>query len=172
MNIFYAKAVLYAYPNIDAVIGQIDELVERKALSSISDFSPCIEQCEKILNFSKQKCALIILKDSVQKILSTFTEQELICLDYKYFHKKKKSEYAGFDFFGRNYFRKQIRIANKFSDKLEKAGITDEWFDKNCMCTDFFVELVRRVKEYEIKAHKNKGANANKVKKNTSELSA
>ena len=47
MNVYYAKTVLYAYANVDAVVEQIDELVEKKALSSMRDFSPCEEQCEK-----------------------------------------------------------------------------------------------------------------------------
>ena len=48
MNVIFAKTALYAYTNLEAVADQIDELVEKKALSSISDYSPAIEQCHKM----------------------------------------------------------------------------------------------------------------------------
>ena len=61
----YTRTILYAYANIDAVKNQIDDFVERKALMSMSDFSPCIEQCEKMLEYTAQKVALIELKEFV-----------------------------------------------------------------------------------------------------------
>ena len=67
MNKFYTKTALYAYPNIDAVIEQIDELVERKALCSMSDYSPCEEIAEKIVSFTRQKIALMELKEFIGK---------------------------------------------------------------------------------------------------------
>ncbi|MBO7149708.1 MAG: hypothetical protein J6V71_02325, partial [Clostridia bacterium] len=93
MNIYYTKTVLYAYANIDAVKEQIDDFVERKALSSMSDYTPCIEQCESILNYTAQKIALIELKEFVEKALSKLSPYELDCLDYKYFKKKPKEYY-------------------------------------------------------------------------------
>lgn len=156
MNILYAKAVLYAYPCMDAITEQIDDLVEKKALASMRDFSPCEEQCEKILKLTRQKCTYILLKDKVDNILKSFTSDEHVLLDYKYFHKGKREDYANYDFASRNYFRKQIRVANKFAKKLENLGIDDNWIEKNCLENNFFVELIKRVKEHEQKSQKNK----------------
>ena len=36
-------------------------------------------------------------------------------------------------------------VASIFASKLEKVGITDEYFEKNCLCVDFFKELLKRV---------------------------
>ena len=159
MNLYYTKTVLYAYANIEEVKEQIDDFVERKALSSISDYSPCIEQCEKILNFTAQKISLIELKEMVKKALSKLTEFELDCLDYKYFKQKPKKYYIGFDYESRNYFRRQVLLAKKVSTLFERVGLTDKWFEKNCLNTSFFVELLKRVELYEKQSRKNKSKN-------------
>ena len=156
MNLYYAKTALYAYPNLEAVIEQIDELVERRALYSMNDFSPCQSIAEKILDLTSQKVTLIELKEFIQKALSAFTEEQMKCLDYKYFKTKSKDYYKDFDSSSRNYFRKQIRIAKKFSEKMERVGATDEWFNKNCLKMDFFKELLKRVYEHEKNSYKNK----------------
>ena len=156
MNVYYAKTVLYAYPNIEAVIEQIDELVERKALCSINDYSPCIEIAEKILDFTSQKVALIELNELASRGLKNFTQEDLDHLDYKYFKQKPKEYYKDFDFTSRGYFRRQQRLIKQFSERMEKVGATDEWFEKNCLTMDFFKELLKRVYEHEKNSMKNK----------------
>lgn len=166
MNIYYAKTALYAYPNVDALIEQIDELVERKALYSMSDYSPCDQIAEKILDYTAQKVALIELKDFMDKVLSKFTKDQLDCLDYKYFKINPKEYYKDFDAKSRNYFRKQIRVAKKFSEKMESVGATDEWFKNTCLKSDFFKELLKRVYEHEKNSYKNKPKNKKKTEIN------
>ena len=62
MNVYYAKSVLYAYPHIEQITEQIDELVERKALSSMTDYSPCEEIAQKIILW-------LSLVDKAEKVL-------------------------------------------------------------------------------------------------------
>jgi hypothetical protein len=164
MNLYYAKTALYAYANIDAVVEQIDELVEKKALFSMNDLSPCEQIAEKILDYTAQKVTLIELKNFTEEALKSFSQDQLDCLDYKYFKRNPKEYYDGFDFSSRNYFRKQIRLAKKFSEKLERVGASDEWFKSDCLKVDFLRELLKRVYEHEKKSCKNKP----KAKKETS----
>ena len=152
----YTRTILYAYANIDAVKEQIDDFVERKALSSMRDFSPCIEQCEKMLEYTAQKVALIELKDFVEKALKKLSVYEMDCLEYKYFKRKPKEYFIGFDYESRAYFRKQVSLIKKLSESFESIGLTDEWFEKNCLNTNFFRELLKRVEAYEGQCHKNK----------------
>ena len=63
MNVIYTKAVLYAYTSIEAVKRQIDDFVERRALASMNDYSPCDEQCEVIIEHMAQKVILTQLKN-------------------------------------------------------------------------------------------------------------
>ena len=149
MKVIYAKTILYAYRNLDAVMRQLDELVMKKALSSMSDLSPCEAQCNNILNLTAQKDILIGLKLKTKEAVDRFSDDEKDYLDYKYFKLKPKEYYIGFDFTSRAYFRKQIRIVDKFAKRMENAGITDDFFEKKCLSIEFFRELLKRVKERE-----------------------
>ena len=162
MNIYYTKTVLYAYANIEAVKEQIDDFVERKALSSMSDYTPCIEQCESILNYTAQKIALIELKEYTEKVLKKLSGYELDCLDYKYFKKKPKEYYNDFDCESRGYFRRQVSLVKKISEHFESVGLTDDWFKKNLLTTNFFKELLKRVELQEKQNYKNKAKNQKK----------
>lgn len=148
MNIYYVKCALYAYANIESVICQIDDQVERLALGSFSDRTPCQEQCEKILSFTAQKITLMEIKEKIDLVLKRLTMYETDCLDYKYFKISPKEYFddIGFDASSRSYFRKQNGLLNKVGKLLESNGVTDEWFEKKCLNVDFFKRLLKRVK--------------------------
>ena len=156
MNLNYTKTALYAYPNLQAIAEQINELVEKKALASMNNFTPAQEQCEKILDFTWQKDVLFALRIYIDEILCSLTPLEKDCLEYKYFKRKRKEYFIGFDAESRGYFRKQVRLAQKISQKLENAGATDQWFEETCLQMDFFKELLKRVIERENSLKKDK----------------
>jgi hypothetical protein len=139
-------------------MAQIDDIVLRKALSSMSDFSPCEEQCAKIIELTEQKKIYIDFKLRADKVVESLSEYELDCLDYKYFKQKPKEYYNGFDVSSRSYFRKQIRIAKKVNSLMEKQGLNDKWFEKYCLKMSFFFELLRRVISAEKRDKKKGGA--------------
>ncbi len=149
MKTVYAKCILYAYSNLDSILEQIDVLVEKKALASMDDFTPCIEQCEKVIALIEQKDVIIDLKIKCDNILTKFTEEEKDCLDYRYFKQKPKDYYIDFDFVSRAYFRKQLKVLEKACRLLEKAGLSDSQFENTVLKIDFFAELLRRVKMQE-----------------------
>lgn len=151
MNILYAKSVLYAYKNLEAVLDQIDELVQKKALASMTNTSPAFFQCLEIVDYTAQKDLIIELKVTVDKVLEKFTEEEKLYFDYKYFRKLPKENFAHIDTACRAYFRKQVKLCNQFAERLEKRGITDERFEKEWLEIEFFRELLKRVKEREEK---------------------
>ena len=73
----------------------------------------------------------------------------------------------------RNYFRRQVLIAKKLSALFDKVGLTDEWFEKNCLNTNFFIELLKRVELYEKQSNKNKSKKQKaKIKEKTISLTA
>ena len=158
MNILYAKTVLYLYAGTEKLVRQIDELVERKALASANDFSPAVNQCAAIAELTRCKAALLYLKEVCERILPRFSERELIYLDYKYFKKRDRSEYAGMDFCSRTYFRRQIRLAEKFAEALSNDGIDDGVFCEEYLSCRFIKRLYGRVREKEKEARKNKSA--------------
>lgn len=146
MKKFYAKTVLYLYPCIDKVNEQIDDLLEKRALSSMTDFSPCLSQCEKMVNLGVQNANLLVLKSRVLNVLKKLSEEEISLLEFKYFHLRKKEEMPDGDVSSRRYFRRQQRIVDKFSRLIEEEGITDEVFEKDYLSVEFIRELCERVK--------------------------
>lgn len=162
----YAKIILYSYPCCDSLTEQIDELVEKRALSSMYDFSPCEEQCLKILELTDQKRRIIKLKSVINKLLGKFSEKDLILLDYRYFKKMPAACYVGVDFFGRKYFRRQDALITRFCNLLEKAGLTDSVFEEKYLSIEFFREMKRREEKRSVAyAKKNKITAKEKVKK-------
>lgn len=156
MDVLYAKTILYSYINLDAVSTQIDELVERKARTSFSNYSPAISQFESIVQLTYEKDIVHAVKLICDKILSKFTEEDLTFFRYKYFKNMSKKEVSNFDFTSRTYFRKQVKLAQVFADKLEKNGIDNEFFEKKCLQLEFFKQLLKGTKEHEKLNIKNK----------------
>lgn len=169
MNVIYTKTILHIYAVAQSVIDQLDELAERKALSSMGDFSPCLEQCKKIIDLKNQKNLILYIQKIINKILSKLTVEQIDLLDYKYFKKKPKEHYDNFDYYSRTYFRNQIKVISIISEKLDKYGLTDNWFMENCLAIDFFKEMLKRVQEKEKLSNKNKPKNnKNQVKRSLS----
>jgi len=160
---YYEKVLLYAYPHLEDLSRQIDELVLKRALSSFSNYTSCETQCEKILNMSDQKVRLLALKSRLDEILTRLTDYEIELLEYKYFKRKPKSSFSDFDSTSRQYFRRQLKLTEKISALLNRVGMTEKWFNENYLDIDFMKLLLDRVIEYE-----NNG-NINKNKKRPNE---
>ena len=149
MDILYAKTVLYSYPVLDNLAEQIDESVEKRALNSYRDFSPCYTQCEKIIDLMNAKTLIMELKASVDGVIGKFTDYEIKFFEYKYFKNRDKEYFKDFDAASRKYFRRQNSLAKRFAVLLEKSGIDDAKFSGDYLSMDFFREMYKRVAERE-----------------------
>lgn len=156
MEILYAKCILYAYPHLLALAEQIDELVEKKALASMTDYTPCLFQCENIIDLTNQKARIFQLYNFVNELLAKLTEEELCLLDYKYFKNALGKDVSNLDFTSRSYFRKQVKIAEKFADKFFTNYINCKSFEQKYLSMDFFKEMLNRVKDMDQISKKNK----------------
>ena len=156
MNVIYTKAVLYAYTSIEAIKRQIDDFVERRALASMNDYSPCDEQCEIIIEHMAQKVILTQLKSKLKAVLISLTNEELGLLDYKYLKIRPKEYFENIDTTKRSYYRKQLNLIKKISHRCDKVLLTDEWFEKNCLNINAIKWLVKRVENREENSRKNK----------------
>lgn len=156
---YYEKVLLYAYPHLEDLSRQIDELVLKRALSSFSNYTCCETQCEMILNMSDQKVRLLALKSRLDEILTRLTDYEIELLEYKYFKRKPKSSFSDFDSTSRQYFRRQLKLTEKISALLNRVGMTEKWFNENYLDIDFMKLLLDRVIEYENNGNINKNKN-------------
>ena len=105
LNTLYTKVLLYTYPNISSLIDQIDELVEKKAISSMDSTLPCIEICNSVINLIKEKDLYLKLMVVLEDVLKTLSEEEMLCVEYKYFLEKDKFKHIDFDYTSKQYFR-------------------------------------------------------------------
>ena len=166
MNNLYAKAILYSYTNLEKLCDAIDEQVEQRALSSIDDFSSALEQYNKILSCTAQKDLIIDLKIVVELILQKFSVEDRELIEYKYFKKKLPQNVDRTAFKTRAYYRKQIRLLERFAQKLPLYGIDEQYFERKYLQIDFFKQLLRKVEEIEVQCSKNACASKNKAIKN------
>lgn len=156
MEILYAKTFLYSYVHLMDVAKQIDELVEKKAFSSINNYSPALVQYETIVQLTYEKDIVYVIKKVCDKALEKFTQEEKKFFEYKYFRNKPKSYFDGFDTSSRAYFRKQISLVKTFSKRVEKLGIDDKFFKEKCLSIEFFRQLLKRTEERELSFCKGK----------------
>ncbi|MDY6023728.1 MAG: hypothetical protein SPJ19_02870 [Candidatus Borkfalkiaceae bacterium] len=147
MNNLYVKAILYSYPHLDELADQITELMARKAVASMHDFSPCERQCYKMVELALQKGVVTELKRVSDAVLKNFSEEDIAYLDKKYFRTGNKNSCDIKQ--GKEFFRQIYKLEKKIGFLFECEGVRDEWFKDNCMEIAFFRELVKTVKERE-----------------------
>ncbi len=145
MKDLYVKTLLYAYPNVRKIINRIDEVVKKKALSSMTDCSDCQEQCEKIVRLTVQKGVLFEINYYLEKILSRLFEEEKLYLEYKYFKTKTKDELKGVDLSSRNYFRKQQKLFEHISNCFIWLNLADSWFEECLKKVPYLKKLLQSV---------------------------
>ena len=145
MNEYYSKTILYSYKSLKAVMSQLDDLIVKKAISSMNDFSPCEKIAEKILALTAQKVVLADIMEKTERAVAKLNDNEKLILDYKYFKKLPKESFAHLDFTSRSYFRKQVRVVSRFAAKMDILGIDDTYFEEKCLKIEFFRELYKRV---------------------------
>ena len=122
------------------------------------NFAPALNQFEEIIGLTHQKRIVYALKLCLDAALNGFSENDKDFLDYKYFRLKPRDYYKDYDASSRGYFRKQVRLAEKFAELLQNEGYSDERFEEECLSIEFFREMLARVKEKENLNRKNKTA--------------
>ena len=156
LNTLYTKVLLYTYPNIESLIEQVDELVNKKALTSIDSNIPCIDICNSVINLIREKDIYLDIMVVFDEIFKSLTQEEMMCIEYKYFMDKERFKSIDFDYTSKQYFRRQNYIVEKVRKRLDKHGIDDNFFREKCLPIKFFSNMLRGVKEREKFMNKNK----------------
>ncbi len=158
MNKNYAMTMLYAYPYIDSMVKRLDDKILLRAIGSMTDFSPCEEQCAQIVVLIGHKHDLQYLKEVVEKMVMKFSMEEFDYFDYKYFKIRPKEYYEKKIPLDRRYYRIQDRLLEKFCTMLTALGGSDEWFEDKYLSNKMIRNLHAKVIE------SNKKRNRKKVK--------
>ncbi len=123
----YAKIILIAYPYIEDACRLIDSQIEKRSRLSFYSYKPCEKLAEKIADMIADKRYLLLLKSKVSALIQRLTEEEKRLIGYKYFNNRP---IEGFDYKSRQYFRKQVKVLDKFQKLLEQVKLTEENFIK------------------------------------------
>lgn len=165
VNKLYTKTLLYAYPKLTKIVAEIDDVIDRILLTSMENYKPCIDLCEKIMAYKLQKQKIIEIKKMVERALTKLNAKQMDFLDYKYFRLKPKSYHAEYDRTSRAYFRQQIEVIKKMSERFETVGLNSDFFEKECLSIRLFSILFGLVVEQEKKCRKNKSELEKRTKK-------
>ena len=142
----YIKTVLHAYVHVPKIIKRINQVVTKKALASMKDFTSCLTQCEKIINLTVQKAVLIEAKHYIDRAMSRLSQDEKDFLDYKYLRVNLVDYELKINSNTRAYYRVQQKIINTLSDNLGYLGKDDKWFEQYCLKVPFIKKMYTAVK--------------------------
>ena len=150
----YVKTILYAYPNLPTIMDRLEQIIFKRAIRSMDDYTSSLSQCERLIKYATQKATFYQLHHAVKLILSRLEEFKLDYLKYKYFNRK-----CGFELLldvelnSRQYFRRQNQIVKEIGKYLEFTGIDDNFFEQKLMKTTYIKRLYNRVREEMINHH-------------------
>ena len=143
----YQELILFLYPRLGRAAEDIGEVVEAKALASVSG-RECAERCaERLLAYLHMRDCFLAVKAAVEEVAAALTEEERYLLEYKYFRRKPnlEGEFAGTGLRCslRTYYRKQERLARRVNALFLRAGLTEAWFAANLAGLPFFASALR-----------------------------
>lgn len=140
----YAKVVLFAYPYLQDAALAIDRQIEKRCRLSFYSQQPCFDYAEKIAKLISDKRYLLLLDEKISAVLKRFSEEERILIGYKYF---KNRPIEGFDYKSRQYFRRQIKVLEKFSKMLDLIGLDEKTFHKLYSHIPYIKSIMLRVEQ-------------------------
>ena len=91
----YAKALLTIYPTIPNIIQIVDNIVEKRATTSISlssiysGTSHTYKQFEKVIDMTERKCKLLNIYSLIKEILTPMSLRDYEIVDLKFFRRHK-----------------------------------------------------------------------------------
>ena len=111
---------------------KIENLIKKRVKDSFYDYSSTFAQAEKVLELNEVRLDLLELKLITKDALDGLSEVDKTLIYYKYFGILPKDE--DFDLKSRNYFRKQNKLVEQFSEKLRirASEMITEPIQKGC----------------------------------------
>ena len=148
------KTALYAYPQLDRIVGDYEEHVKNKAYLSYGSKMPTERLAEYLALEIVRRQSTDKLKHGIEKVLVTLGEEEKMLLDARYFGKIDKvrrlfaAQKAGLcklpfkPWCERTYYRKQAKLLKKIASALKTTGVlTEKNFDEEYLEIDYVAML-------------------------------
>ena len=130
MQAKHVAALLHAYPLITKELEEIEDSIKNKVHKAAFSIAPCERLCNEIINVTDKQEPLLVIKNTVDQVLSRMDTDELLYLRYRFFGEKKLKGELGFDPDDKETRRQQIRIVGKFAMYCGYRGLDDAWFEE------------------------------------------
>ena len=147
----YAKTILSSYNQISGVITQIENVIQRRAKNSFYLRCDTESLAEQLLSLGEIRKDLIELKFIADEILDKIKPEDKTLILYKYMGIVPNDD--NFDHTSRNYFRKQIKALERFTNKLVSNGYDEDWFQKKYLKIAFISGVYKKTLLEEGKKH-------------------
>lgn len=147
----YAKTILSSYNQISGIITQIENVIQRRAKNSFYLRCDTTQLANELLSLGEIRKDLIELECIADDILSKIKPEDKTLILYKYMGVVPEDE--NFDHTSRNYFRKQIKALERFTNKLVSEGYDEEWFKNKYLKIAFISGVYNKTLLEEGKKH-------------------
>ncbi len=141
----YQKALLYSVKNLKMAIGDCQRLVEYLSISSKYSNLTCDKIALQILRVIERKQKLIKLKNTLKKIVVSFSRDEKKLFAKKYLGKKLTFN----DYSQRQYFRNQNKLIKTFAIRLNQAGLNEQRFNEEYLSIPYINSIYKIVLQKE-----------------------
>ena len=147
----YAKTILSSYNQISGIITQIENVIQKRAKNSFYLRCDTTQLANELLSLGEIRKDLIELECIADDILSKIKPEDKTLILYKYMGVVPEDE--NFDHTSRNYFRKQIKALERFTNKLVSEGYDEEWFKNKYLKIAFISGVYNKTLLEEGKKH-------------------
>lgn len=147
----YAKTILSSYNQISGIITQIENLIQRRAKNSFYLRCDTTQLANELLSLGEIRKDLIELRYIADDILGKIKPEDKTLICYKYMGIVPNDE--NFDHTSRNYFRKQIKAIERFTNKLKSEGYDEDWFKNKYLKIAFISGVYKKTLLEEGKKH-------------------
>ena len=147
----YAKTILSSYNQISGIITQIENVIQRRAKNSFYLRCDTTQLANELLSLGEIRKDLIELECIADDILSKIKPEDKTLILYKYMGVVPEDE--NFDHTSINYFRKQIKELERFTNKLVSEGYDEEWFKNKYLKIAFISGVYNKTLLEEGKKH-------------------
>ena len=122
----FGKTILSAYTMLEGYVTQLEDVIKTKARNSFYSRCDVVNLSEQLISLGEIRKDLIELKQIVEDVLNSIKPYDKILLSYKFFGVLPEDK--DFDLTSRNYFRRQIKALQNFSNELKNKGYDEDWF--------------------------------------------
>ena len=140
------KTAFYCYPSYEKIIFNLEQVVEKKAICSYSNPSKTLKQMEEIILINEKIAKLTELKCLISELLNRLSDEERLCVEYRFFKRFSAEIYDSAFIYKRYYYKKINRAFSRMVEEAYALGLDVDWL--TCRFNTFkpFADTYKKLK--------------------------